>query len=42
VSAALLTQIKGERDGNLVNTELLKSIFGIYQALSADKIAGTA
>ena len=42
VSAAVLSHIKNERDGNLMDSELLKSVLEVYQYLSRDKIAGAS
>jgi hypothetical protein len=42
ISTAVLAHIRNERDGNLMDSELLKNILEIYQHLSREKIAGAS
>ena len=42
VNKAVLSLIKHERDGNIVDAELLKSILEVYKYLTKEKIAGAS
>ena len=40
ITTSILYLIQKERDGDMIDTELLKNVVGIYQYLSNEKIIG--
>ena len=42
VNKAVLGQIRRERNGEQVDTELLRSVLAVYKYLSNDKISGAS